>query len=108
MRTLPIDTSKMTVLVGGAIAAATSDDGTPRRDRNGAVLFNIPAVVLIEGGNAETLTVRVPGPVPQLAPMTPVRLLNLVARPWSMEGRSGVSFSADALQPVASATAPKS
>jgi hypothetical protein len=102
MKTIPVDTSKLTMLVGGAILPATSPDGSPRRDRSGQTLFNIPVVVVVEGGNADTLTVRVPGPVPQVAPLTPVKFVALVARPWSMDGgRSGVSFSAESIQPAA-------
>jgi hypothetical protein len=91
----------MTTLVGGAIQPATQQDGTPRRDRNGQALFNVPVLVVVEGANPDTLVVRVPGPVAQVPSLTPVKLVGLVARPWSMDGgRSGVSFSAESVQPV--------
>ena len=102
MRSIPVDTTRMTTLVGGAIQPATQQDGTPRRDRNGQPLFNVPVLVVVEGANPDTLVVRVPGPVAQVPSLTPVKLVGLVARPWSMDGgRSGVSFSADSVQPVA-------
>ncbi len=100
MKTIPVDCTKLSLLVAGPIQPATAPDGTPRRDRAGRPLYNVPVVVMAEGGNADTMTVRVPGPVPQLPPLTPVRLTGLVARPWAMEGRSGVSFAAEAVQPV--------
>jgi len=100
MRNIPVDTARLTTLVGGAIEAATTPDGTPRRNRAGQVLFNVPLVVVIENASADTLVVRIPGPVPQVPPLTPVRLVELVARPWTMDGRSGVSFTAEGLQPA--------
>ena len=100
MKTLPIDTSKMTAFIGGAIQPATKEDGTQRHDREGRPLFNVPVVLIIEGANAEALSVRIPGPIVQAAPMTPVQVEQLEARPWSFDGRSGVSFSATAVKPV--------
>lgn len=100
MRTIPVDTRGMTTLVGGAIQPANGNDGNQRRDQNGRPLFQVPVVIVSESANADTVTVRVPGPVAQLPPLTPVSFVGLIARPWSMEGRSGVSFSAEAMQPV--------
>jgi hypothetical protein len=101
VKTIPVDTTHLTTLIGGAIQAATQPDGTHRTYRAGQPLFNVPLVVVVEGGDADTLTVRVPGPVAQIPPLTPVKLVNLVGRPWSMDGgRSGVSFIADSVQPV--------
>lgn len=100
MRNIPVDTGKLTTVVGGAIAPATTPDGSPRTDRQGRALYNVPVIVLVDDGAADTMTVRIPGPVPQVAALTPVRIVGLIARPWQMEGRSGVSFSAEALQPA--------
>lgn len=100
MRTIPVDCSKLTLLVAGAIQPATTQDGSPRRDGAGRPLFTVPVIVMVEGGNADTLTVRVAGPVPQVPPLTPVKFSNLVARPWAMDGRSGVSYSADGIAPA--------
>lgn len=107
MKTIPVDTSRITALVGGAIEAATTPTGEVRRDRDGKPLFNVPIVVVVEGGSPDTLAVRVPGPMRELAPLTPVQLVGLVARPWQMEGRSGVSYSAAAVQPVQPQAAPR-
>lgn len=101
MKNIPVDTSKLTTLVAGAIQAATSPDGNARRDRGGQQIFNVPIIVVTEGGSAETMTVKIAGAVAQVPPLTPVRLVGLAARAWAMDGgRSGVSFSAEALQPV--------
>lgn len=102
MKTIPVDVSRVTTYVGGAIVPATTNDGSPRRDASGRPQLNVPIVAVSETATAEAFVVRVPGPLPQLQVMTPVKLVGLVARPWSMETRSGVSFSAETLQPVAS------
>lgn len=100
MKTIPVDTSRITLLIGGAIEPATTPTGAQRQDRNGKALFNVPVLAVVEGGSPDTLTVRVPGPVAALAPLTPVRLVGLMARPWQMDGRSGTSFTAEAVQPA--------
>lgn len=101
MKSIPVDCAHLTFLVGGAIQAATTPDGSQRRNPSGQPLYNIPVVVVVEGGNADTLSVRVPGPVAQVPPLTRINLVSLTARPWSMDGgRSGVSFTAESIQPV--------
>lgn len=42
MKTIPVDTSKITALIGGAVGAATSDDGVQRHNAEGKPLFNVP------------------------------------------------------------------
>lgn len=74
MKNIPVDTSKLTTLVAGAIQPATSPDGTARRDRGGQQIYNVPIIVVGDGG-AETMTVKVAGTVPQVPPLTPVRLI---------------------------------
>jgi hypothetical protein len=102
MKTIPVDASRLTALVGAAVEPATTPSGQQRTDRTGKPLFNVPIVVVVEGAAPDTLTVRVPGPIGQMAPLTQVRLVGLIARPWQMDGRAGVSFSAQAVQPVQS------
>jgi hypothetical protein len=98
---IPVDTSKLTIHTIGAVAPVLSPDGQPKKDRAGRPLFSVPVLVVGDGATGETVTVKVPGPVAQLAPMTPVRLSNLVARAWAFEGRSGVSLTAETIAPVA-------
>lgn len=102
MKFIPVDTSRLTVHTIGAIAPVVTPDGQAKTDRSGRPLFSIPLLVVADGSTGETVTVKVPGPVSQLAPMTPVRLTGLVARAWSFDGRSGVALSAESVAPVAS------
>ena len=87
MRTIPIDTNRLRLMIAGLPTSATNQDGSERRDRDGRPLVNVPMIAIVDGTNAETFTVRLPGPVPQVAPLTEVRLKALVAKPWSIEGR---------------------
>ena len=101
MRTIPVEPS-LHIVAAGIATAATTETGEQRRDKDGRPLFNLPVIGIAVDGAAEPFVVRVPGPVPALTPLTPVRLRALVARPWSMPatGRSGVSFSAASVEPV--------
>jgi hypothetical protein len=103
MRTIPVDTSNRRFLIGGPIKAATDDSGAVRNNPEGRPLFLVPVVVVAEDTGAETFTVRVPGPIAALPVMTEVKVGTLSARPWNMNGRSGVSFSADSITPAKSA-----
>lgn len=100
MRRIPVDTSKTRFLAGGESRPQTDEAGSPRLDGDGRPLISFPIVALTEGVGAETLTVRVPGPVPAISPLAEVTVTDLVARPWSMNGRSGVSFSASSVTPI--------
>ena len=100
MKTIPVDCAVLTTLVGGEIQPATTPDGSQRRNAAGQPLFSVPVVAVVQGGEPSTFVARVPGPVPQIPALTPIRLIGLVARPWSMDGRSGVSFSAESVQPA--------
>lgn len=100
MRTIPVDTGKLRFFTGGPPRPLVTDTGEVRTDREGRPLSQLPVVALSEGGEAETLTVRMPGPLPDLAQLSPVRFDGLVARPWHMGDRSGVSFWARAVAPI--------
>jgi len=102
MKIIPVDTSRMTIHTIGAVAPVVSPDGQPKTDRAGRPLFSIPLLVVADGCVGETVTVKVPGPVSQLAAMTPVRLTGLVARAWSFDGRSGIALTAESISQVAS------
>ena len=100
MKYIPVDTSKLTIHTIGAVAPVLTPDGQAKKDRAGRALFSVPLLVVGDGATGETVTVKVPGPVAQLAPMTAVRLSNLVARAWAFEGRSGVALTAESITPI--------
>lgn len=100
MRQIPVDPSLLFLVLGVAPAMR---DGQPRTGEDGQPLMEVTAAYMPGGADRpEMLTVRVPAAkVPTgLSPATPVRFEHLTARPWQMDGRGGVAYSADALIPV--------
>ncbi len=95
MFNLPIDTSAMSFLVGAG-AEPIREHGTDRQRMDaetGEPLFSVQVVALVEG-RADVITVKVPGQPAELPQGAPVRVLGLVATPWTMEGRSGLARAA--------------
>lgn len=103
MKRIPVDTTRLRMLAAGRPSPATTPDGSPRLNRAGQPLTNVPVLVLAEGGRPESVNVRVSSPVPTLADLAPLRFTGLVAWYWTLDnGRSGVSLSAEAVQVEAS------
>ena len=97
---LPIDTTGVTFLC--ALAPEPVMDFETKRqkgDLNGEPLFSVQLVLLADGG-AEVISVKIVGsPAAGLVSGAPVAVVGLVATPWSMGDRSGVSFKASSIQP---------
>ena len=103
---LPIDVSGMTLLAGTAPEPVVDfDTRTPKADENGEPLYTVQLVTIGAEG-AEVISVKVPGEPKGVSQGVPVRVSGLVAIPWSMEGRSGVSFKAARVEPLAAAGKP--
>ncbi len=101
---LPIDTTGVTFLC--ALAPEPVMDFETKRqkgDLNGEPLFSVQLVLLADGG-AEVISVKIVGsPAAGLISGMPVAVVGLVATPWSMGDRSGVSFKASSIQPLTAA-----
>ncbi len=98
---LPIDTSGMTLLCATPPEPVIDfDTRRPRADENGEPIYQLQVVALGEGG-AEVLQVKVSGQPKGITQGAPVKVTGLVATPWSMNDRSGVSFRAAKVEPVA-------
>ena len=94
---LPVDTSGMTFMCATAPEPVLDfETKRPRADENGEVLFSVQVVALAEG-SAEIIAVKVAGE-PQVAQGAMLRIDGLVASPWSMGDRSGVSFRANRIE----------
>lgn len=99
---LPIDTSGLTLLVGLAPEPVVDfETRRPKADENGEPMYQLQLVALGSEG-AEVITVKVAGEPKGLAAGVPVKVLGLVALPWSMGDRSGVSFKAARIEALAS------
>lgn len=78
--------------------------GQPRIDKaTGAVLHQLQLMALDADGG-DMLTVTVAGE-PKVTVGQQVSVTNLIATPWSQEGRSGVAFRADSITSVDGKTA---
>jgi hypothetical protein len=102
---LPIDTSRLQFLVvATAEPQRQYEEGKPREawapriDANGEVLWRVQVVVLGDG-EAEIIRVSVAGD-PKVAQGDSVRVEGLVASPWEMGDRSGVSFRCLTIRPA--------
>jgi hypothetical protein len=100
---LPIDTSAIMFLMAlDPEPVRDFDTKQPKVNEDGEVVFSYQLVGLGEGG-AQLLTVKIPGaPAAGLKQGTTVKVEGLVASTWSMDnGRSGFSFRAAGIEPVA-------
>jgi hypothetical protein len=98
---LPVDTSSIAFLCALEPQPVLDfETKQPRADDNGEPLYVVQLVALAEGA-AEILAVKVPGqPGPGIRQGHPVKVVGLVAQPWSMGDRSGVAFRAARVEPA--------
>ena len=102
---LVIDTTGMTFTVGSDFEPVLDfETKLPKADRQtGAMLAQVQVIAFYTDDRgkprAEIITVKLPDPTPVPAG-TPVRLAELVANPWSQNGRSGVAYRATAIEPA--------
>jgi hypothetical protein len=98
---LPVDTSAIAFLC--ALAPEPVIDfqtKQPRADENGEPLYVIQLLAMGDG-SADLLAVKVPGaPSAAIRQGHPVKVHGLVAQPWSMNDRAGVSFRAARIEPA--------
>jgi hypothetical protein len=98
---LPVDTSAIAFLCAMPPEPVVDfETKRPRADENGEPLYVVPLVALGEQ-SAEILAVKVPGmPSSGIRQGHPVKVVGLVAQPWTMGDRSGVAFRAARVEPV--------
>jgi hypothetical protein len=84
----------------GARAGLGLRDQAAEADENGEPLYLIQLLAMGED-SADLIAVKVPGvPSPAIRQGAPVKVLGLVAQPWTMADRSGVSFRAARVDPA--------
>jgi hypothetical protein len=98
---LPVDVSAISFLCAMAPEPVVDfETKRPRADENGEPLFAVQLVALAEG-TAEIIAVKVAGAAPAVRQGQPVKVLGLVARPWTMGDRAGVAFRAQRVEAIA-------
>lgn len=97
---LPIDTSAMVFIAAGAAEAVLDyENRRPKTDPNGEPMFAIKVMALADG-DADVITVKVPGDPKGVTTGTQLRLHGMGALPWTMGDRNGVAFSAAKVEVV--------
>ena len=95
---LPVDVSAISFLCAMAPEPVVDfETKRPRADENGEPLFAVQLVALAEGA-AEIIAVKVAGTAPAVRQGQPVKVLGLVAQPWTMGERAGVAFRAQRVE----------
>ena len=104
---LPIETSRLQFLVvAPAEQLRQYEEGKPREawaprtDASGEVLWRVQLVALGDG-EAEIIRVAVPGD-PKVSQGELVRVEEMTAQAWEMDGRSGMAFRASAVKSASS------
>lgn len=95
---LPIDTAKLTFILAGDIEPAERK-GQPQLDDSGRQVVKVPLIVRGASRTPEVITVKVPhtNAMDKLSDLAIVNVKGLAARPYEFDGRSGVSYSAEAV-----------
>jgi hypothetical protein len=100
---LPVDTSAIAFLCALEPQPLLNFQSKEQRgDENGEPLYVVQLIALAEG-EAEILAVKVPGMPSGVRQGHPVKVTGLVAQPWTMQDRSGVSFRAAKVEPAMAA-----
>lgn len=102
MATIRVDISQDRYSVGAAPKPKTDMQGRQRTDRVTGDGLSVTQLVKIGPDGAEVFNCTTAG-VPDVAVGDEVRPRNLIAIPWQQDGRSGVSFKADAIETVPAA-----
>jgi hypothetical protein len=101
---LPVDTSAIAFLCALAPEPLVDfETRRPKADENGEPLYVIQLLAMGDG-SADLLAVTVSGvPSQAIRQGVPVKVSGLVAQPWTMNDRAGVSFRAATVERVVAA-----
>ncbi|GAB3211235.1 hypothetical protein GCM10027294_32720 [Marinactinospora endophytica] len=103
MRSIPVDTSRMTVIAAGPVRPklVNRQTGEIKVNAAGVQLWQVKVLAQVDEQDGEALTVSFPAQSPpQLRLGVPLRVAGLVAIPWEANGRHGVAFSAASVEVV--------
>lgn len=104
MQSFPIDTAKLPQLTFLASAPKIADraTGLQKTNANDVPVWSVQVLVAAtDDRQAELETISVPAKsAPAFDPMTPVSFENLRGFFWQMNGRAGVSMSAESVAPA--------
>jgi hypothetical protein len=96
---LEIKAEGVEFVVSRAPQPKNDNDGRQKTDRETGELLHVTELVAMDETGAEVTKVTTAGQ-PRVAKRQPVTVVKLVATPWTIDGRGGVAFRADAIVPV--------
>ncbi|HJT04954.1 MAG TPA: hypothetical protein VJ757_15200 [Pseudonocardiaceae bacterium] len=96
---LEIKTEGVEFVVSRAPHPKNDNDGRQKTDRETGELLHVTELVAMDETGAEVIKVTTAGQ-PHVTKRQPVTVVKLVATPWTIDGRGGVAFRADAIVPV--------
>jgi hypothetical protein len=103
---LPIDLSNLSFIAGSDPAGVLDMDRRPRADKaTGELLWGLDLVVLGGEDGAEVWPVRMVGEPKGIRTGQALRVEGLIAAPWEIEGRHGISFRARVIEAAGPASA---
>ena len=101
---LPIDLGNLTFIAGSDPAGVLDMERRPRADKaTGELLWGLDLVVLGGEDGAEVWPVRIAGEPKGIEMGQPLRVEGLTAMTWEIDGRHGISFRVDGLEPAGAA-----
>jgi hypothetical protein len=101
---LEIKTEGVDFVVSRTPKPKNDNDGRQKTDRETGELLHVTELVAMDETGAEVIKVTTAG-APRVTKRQPVTVLQLVATPWTIDGRGGVAFRAEAITPVPSTAA---
>ncbi|MGH3925081.1 MAG: hypothetical protein ACRDTT_19835 [Pseudonocardiaceae bacterium] len=96
---LEIKTEGVDFVVSRAPTPKNDNDGRQKTDRETGAPLHVTEVVAMDETGAEVIKVTTAGE-PRVAKRQLVTVVRLVATPWTIDGRGGVAFRADAIIPI--------
>lgn len=101
---LLIDIARMNFTVGRPFERKADETGVQRLDRKTRLPLWAAQLIVMDEAGADTIVVTIAAAdPPQLQQGQPVTPVNLIAQPWSRNGRDGVAYRADDIRTIASA-----
>ena len=96
---LELKTDGVEFVVSRAPQPKNDNDGRQKTDRETGAPLHVTELVAMDQTGAEVIKVTTAGE-PKVVKRQLVTVVKLVATPWSIDGRGGVAFRADAIIPV--------
>ena len=97
---LELRTENVEFVVSKAPEPKNDEHGTQKADRRTGELLFVTELVAMDDDGAEVLKVTTGGGAPKVGKRQMVTVSGLRVQHWAMDGRSGLTFRADAISPV--------